>query len=973
MAAFFSVAALCGTAAHAQRVMGLDTSSVASGSSGPSQALWNTAFSQGYRFAFVRASRGGTVADSFNDPAVFNNLTRATTAGLLAGTYHFTRPDSTTAHTGDDEAQHYMNYAGVYMKPGYLLPVVDAEALLNGSQNVPGLTAWLLDMVDSIEAKMHITPLVYMNTSYANDQLGKSLAFTGSTPRTYQWLARPGSNGLTGNPPVPAGYPDVYGMWDPAFTTKTNSREPAIKPWVFWQQTLDTTPAGLFHIDVDYANGNIEFVKDSLVPALYDDWDGAGAGVPDGNWTSLANWNSDNPIYNGTVQNGPAPRLPNSLDWVKLQYSGGGTVTLSSGNQSIRKLYTQQPLNITGGSLSIGYIPGSGGQFNVPSEFKAAVTISGAAAYSAHTTQVDGGGGVFNINGGTVTFSDMQLQSHASNSGKIVMGGSATFAQTGGAGTSLIRSTGTLAQAGSVTLSAGNQTFNVNNGTANVDLQVRTSTTGAGRLVKGGAGTMLLSNNNTYAGGTTISAGVLDIAADNRLGAVPASPQADNIILDGGTLRSGAQINSVSLTNAGSGYTTFPTLTINGAGTDSLAASANVLSRISSIAVTSGGSNYVNQSSAPSPGSAGTFVDIVGGGGTGATAFATVSGGVVTGITVTNIGSGYTSMPTIFISSTISGGSLPGSGATANVSGITLQNITLNDGGFDYTSPTISLTGGGGSGATATATPSPNFTLASNRGIQLTSNGGTFNQAAGTTLTVGGVISSTGNGTLTKSGTGVLALTADNTYSGPTTVSTGQLSLSGANASLGTGDVTVLGTVGATALVIESGVTNAIDDNATVNLMGGLFLSIPDAGFANLGVGVNEFISALFLGGVQQPNGTYGATGSGAQHIDNEYFAGIGMFTVGPVGVAGDFNNDGQVDAGDYVTWKKNEGTNNALANDNGLGTPIGPAHYDLWRANFGNPPGGGSTLDSSAVPEPTSVGLLLIGIAAMLYRRRVR
>jgi hypothetical protein len=51
----------------------------------------------------------------------------------------------------------------------------------------------------------------------------------------------------------------------------------------------------------------------------------------------------------------------------------------------------------------------------------------------------------------------------------------------------------------------------------------------------------------------------------------------------------------------------------------------------------------------------------------------------------------------------------------------------------------------------------------------------------------------------------------------------------------------------------------------------------------------------------------------------------------------GDFNNDTFVDAGDYVTWKKNQGTNNALANDNGLGTPVGTAHYNLWRANFGN------------------------------------
>jgi hypothetical protein len=80
-------------------------------------------------------------------------------------------------------------------------------------------------------------------------------------------------------------------------------------------------------------------------------------------------------------------------------------------------------------------------------------------------------------------------------------------------------------------------------------------------------------------------------------------------------------------------------------------------------------------------------------------------------------------------------------------------------------------------------------------------------------------------------------------------------------------------------------------------------------------------------------------------------------------GIAGDFNNDGNVDAGDYGTWRKNNGTNNALANDNGLGTPVGPGHYTLWRANFGKPPGAGAGLEGGTVPEPSAAVLLLIAI----------
>jgi hypothetical protein len=56
-------------------------------------------------------------------------------------------------------------------------------------------------------------------------------------------------------------------------------------------------------------------------------------------------------------------------------------------------------------------------------------------------------------------------------------------------------------------------------------------------------------------------------------------------------------------------------------------------------------------------------VAITGGGGTGATATATVSGGQVTGLTITNPGDGYTSAPTV----TFTGGAGSGAAASATV------------------------------------------------------------------------------------------------------------------------------------------------------------------------------------------------------------------------------------------------------------------------------------------------------------------
>jgi hypothetical protein len=71
----------------------------------------------------------------------------------------------------------------------------------------------------------------------------------------------------------------------------------------------------------------------------------------------------------------------------------------------------------------------------------------------------------------------------------------------------------------------------------------------------------------------------------------------------------------------------------------------------------------------------------------------------------------------------------------------------------------------------------------------------------------------------------------------------------------------------------------------------------------------------------------------------------IGAFEVQIAGPAlpGDYNENGIVDAADYVLFRKYEGTNTPLAND-AIGGVIGPAHYEQWTANFGESlPGAGA------------------------------
>jgi T5SS/PEP-CTERM-associated repeat protein len=71
-------------------------------------------------------------------------------------------------------------------------------------------------------------------------------------------------------------------------------------------------------------------------------------------------------------------------------------------------------------------------------------------------------------------------------------------------------------------------------------------------------------------------------------------------------------------------------------------------------------------------------------------------------------------------------------------------------------------------------------------------------------------------------------------------------------------------------------------------------------------------------------------------------------------GLAGDYNNNGTVNAADYVVWRK--------TNING------EQGYNTWRANFGATLGSGSAISlrsQVAVPEPAGAVLLYLGLAA--------
>ena len=200
-------------------------------------------------------------------------------------------------------------------------------------------------------------------------------------------------------------------------------------------------------------------------------------------------------------------------------------------------------------------------------------------------------------------------------------------------------------------------------------------------------------------------------------------------------------ISTIGITNAGSGYTTVPTVTIsapnqtNGVQATALASISNAAGTVVSAQITNIGSGYTSVPTITFSSPASSFgaqaqgtvtisggnvvainivnpglgytaapsITITGGGGTNAAATAVLGSGLVSAITITNPGSGYTSTPTV----TITGGG--GSNAAATTGFLTFATgaigIVVNNGGTGYTSaPTVNISAAPGGGVNATAT-----------------------------------------------------------------------------------------------------------------------------------------------------------------------------------------------------------------------------------------------------------------------------
>jgi autotransporter-associated beta strand protein len=579
------------TASAQQRTLGLD---ISAWQGDISQTTWNNLRSiENRQFVILRSSRGGTtgyydqndpnnnnglntLSQRYDDPYYVQNINRATTAGMFAGSYHFTRPDivATTANSGGipnsgaDEADHFIQMAGPWMRPGYLMPVHDFEAG-DGIRTDDQMAQFCIDFSNRIYERMGIRPAIYVNGNYAAFILGTASATlrnqiaqpAGSLPSLVSpayptlWSARWPNQGAPDTIDVQNGEPKdsysaIYGPWDDYGVTH---------PWAFWQYAstvrLQSFKNGGSNLDADVAHGGVEFLKDCLIPAVW-------MSDSSGDWSTLTNWNSGQtpvapvagpgqvpPVGTQTL---PTPRLPGAIgaggvtsgtnDTVILDRPNTNiTVTLSVGTHNIRKLYVRETLNLMGGSLIVNYVPSPDSTTN-GAQFSGLVTLSNNASFSVHTLQVDATR-TFTLGGGAVTFNTITLMPHSTTPAKILMNGDVNFNSLANATATIARGSG-AGNPGLIDLGGATRSFTVVNGSAEVDLSLDVPVSN-GALAKTGSGTLRLNFANSYSGGTTLSFGRLLV--NNPAGSGTGS---GGVTVNGGTLGGLGTISGVVTVNS---------------------------------------------------------------------------------------------------------------------------------------------------------------------------------------------------------------------------------------------------------------------------------------------------------------------------------------------------------------------------------------------------------------------------------------
>lgn len=429
---------------------------------------------------------------------------------------------------------------------------------------------------------------------------------------------------------------------------------------------------------------------------------------------------------------------------IVVQSGNSGTMTLGSANQgNTFSSYT--------GAITLGSAGGAGhGLTLAPTNFHT-TTFSGVIQ---DPVGLVGSGGVLTIAAGTM-------------SSTVALSNTNTY--TGGT----VLSTGTLRIAALQALGLGALTIN------------------GGAISQSVAGAVVGLTGQTWAGNFSFSvtAGAINLGTSpvNVLGARSISVDNGAVTIGGAVSGAGSSLrfNSSNFTSS---------VTFNGANTfDGGLTIAQ--GGTATITIVSGNASALGTGQVRLTNAAGSKVSL----GVDTTVDSLTSGIAAATTIVAGTGGTAGTYPLIF-----TGGGGTGAAGTATISGGAITAVTLTELGTNYTSaPTITLSGGGGTG-----TVTSGF---GNSAVVLNARTLTVAGTNASPATYAGVIS--GTGALVKNGPGTQTLSGANTYSGATSVNNGTLLVSG------TLNATTAVNLGGG--VLELGAADRINDNANVTMNGG--------------------------------------------------------------------------------------------------------------------------------------------------------
>jgi GH25 family lysozyme M1 (1,4-beta-N-acetylmuramidase) len=181
----------------AASVRGMDVSSY------QGNVAWQTAYNNGARFAYVKATEGTYYRNSY----FTQQYNGSYNVGMIRGSYHFATPNTTSGAT---QANYFVDHGGGWSKDGKTLPgALDIEYNPYGSTcyglSQASMRSWIASFVNQYHARTGRWAVIYSTTNWWTQCTGNYGGFASNNPL---WIARYASSPGT----LPAGW-GFYTIW----------------------------------------------------------------------------------------------------------------------------------------------------------------------------------------------------------------------------------------------------------------------------------------------------------------------------------------------------------------------------------------------------------------------------------------------------------------------------------------------------------------------------------------------------------------------------------------------------------------------------------------------------------------------------------------------------------------------------------------------------------------------------------------